>query len=193
MSDTEVVVDGVDKLQLHGGKDKKLSRKELKKLQKKAEYEKEVMAMGGHVDRQEDDSGEKKEGGGIGAGAELGGQFAVSQQAKSVAQMTQLENAVDIKTTLLKHIAARKLAIPPNIDLLYCEQEIEVDSTSAIDTVVKSDKHRLALIDEEAELTKKLEGGDVSVGERLKEISDELRNMGADAAEPKARRILAGL
>lgn len=26
------------------------------------------------------------------------------------------------KTTLLKHIASRKLAIPPNIDILYCEQ-----------------------------------------------------------------------
>jgi ATPase subunit of ABC transporter with duplicated ATPase domains len=26
------------------------------------------------------------------------------------------------KTTLLKHIAARKFAIPPNIDILYCEQ-----------------------------------------------------------------------
>jgi ATP-binding cassette subfamily F protein 1 len=26
------------------------------------------------------------------------------------------------KTTLLKHIAGRKLNIPPNIDILYCEQ-----------------------------------------------------------------------
>lgn len=26
------------------------------------------------------------------------------------------------KTTLLKHIAARKLNIPPHIDILYCEQ-----------------------------------------------------------------------
>jgi len=26
------------------------------------------------------------------------------------------------KTTLLTHIAARKLAIPPNIDVLLCEQ-----------------------------------------------------------------------
>ena len=26
------------------------------------------------------------------------------------------------KTTLLKHIADRKLSIPPNIDVLYCEQ-----------------------------------------------------------------------
>ena len=28
------------------------------------------------------------------------------------------------KTTLLTHIAARKLAIPPNIDVLLCEQGI---------------------------------------------------------------------
>lgn len=28
------------------------------------------------------------------------------------------------KTTLLKHIATRKLSIPPNIDILYCEQGI---------------------------------------------------------------------
>lgn len=26
------------------------------------------------------------------------------------------------KTTLLLHIAERKLSIPPNIDVLYCEQ-----------------------------------------------------------------------
>ncbi|KHN83428.1 ATP-binding cassette sub-family F member 1 [Toxocara canis] len=227
MSDTEVI-EAVNNLEIIKG-DKKLSRKELKKLQKKAEYEREVLAMGGHVEGKGDVNAERQ-GGGIGAGAELGKQFAVSQQAKSAAQLAQLENAVDIKvenfditaqgrtlfhkanltiaygrryglvgpngmgkTTLLKHIAARKLAIPPNIDLLYCEQEIDVDKTSAIDTVVKSDKRRLALLDEEAELTKKLEGGDVSVGERLKEVADELRDIGADAAEPKARRILAGL
>ncbi|CAD6198037.1 unnamed protein product [Caenorhabditis auriculariae] len=97
------------------------------------------------------------------------------------------------KTTLLKHIAARKLAIPSHIDLLYCEQEIKVDSTSAIDTVVKSDKNRMRLLDEEAALTKQLEEGDTTVTERLKEVNDELRDIGADAAEPKARRILAGL
>lgn len=212
------------------GKDKKLSRKELKKLQKKAEYEREVLSMGGQVESKGEQNTEKKEGGGIGSGAELGQQFSVSQQAKSAAQLAQLENAVDIKienfditaqgrtlfhkaeltiafgrryglvgpngmgkTTLLKHIGARKLDIPPNIDLLYCEQEIEVDSTSAIDTVVKSDKHRLELLNEEKELTSKLEAGDLSASERLQEVADELRNIGADAAEPKARRILAGL
>lgn len=48
-------------------------------------------------------------------------------------------------------------------------------------------------MEEEAELTKKLEDGDTGVNERLKEVNDELRNIGAFAAEPKARRILAGL
>uniref|UniRef100_A0A915B9J7 ABC transporter domain-containing protein n=1 Tax=Parascaris univalens TaxID=6257 RepID=A0A915B9J7_PARUN len=228
MSDTEVV-GTIASLKVNG-KDKKLSRKELKKLQKKAEYEREVLAMGGQVDGKNDENIEKKEGGGIGSGVELGNQFSVSQQAKSEGQLARLENAVDIKvenfditaqgrtlfhkadltiafgrryglvgpngmgkTTLLKHIAGRKLAIPPNIDLLYCEQEIEVDKTSAIDTVVKSDKRRLELIKEEAELTKKLESGDMNAGERLKEVTEELRDIGADAAEPKARRILAGL
>lgn len=45
-----------------------------------------------------------------------------------------------------------------------------MDKTSAIDTVVKSDKRRLELIKEEAELTKKLESGDMNAGERLKEV-----------------------
>ncbi|XP_030921413.1 ATP-binding cassette sub-family F member 1, partial [Geospiza fortis] len=55
------------------------------------------------------------------------------------------------KTTLLKHIANRALSIPPNIDVLLCEQ-----------------------------------GGHTWVYE-------ELRAIGAAAAEAKARRILAGL
>lgn len=49
--------------------------------------------------------------------------------------------------------------------------EIKVDSTPAIDAVVKSDKHRLALMEEEAQLIKKLEEGDISVGEHLKEVT----------------------
>ncbi|CAL2044534.1 unnamed protein product [Caenorhabditis brenneri] len=97
------------------------------------------------------------------------------------------------KTTLLKHIGNRRLAIPSHIDLLYCEQEIQVDSTSAIDTVVKSDKKRIALLEKEAELMKKIEEGVAEAAEEMKEVSEELRDIGADSAEPRARRILAGL
>ncbi|EPB68628.1 ABC transporter, ATP-binding protein [Ancylostoma ceylanicum] len=212
---------------------KKLTKRELKKLAKKAEYEKEILAMGGTVDgmnaseMQGDDDAER----GIGAGAQLGGQFTVSQVSQSHTQKQQTENSMDIKvenfdigaqgkllfnkatlsivygrkyglvgpngmgkTTLLKHIGSRKLkGIPSNIDILYCEQEIAVDSTSAIDTVVKSDKKRLALLEEQDQLTKQLEDGDNNVVQRMQEVADELRNMNADSAEPRARRILAGL
>lgn len=107
---------------LDGGK--KLTKKELKKLAKRAEYEKELASMGSKVDGQENGSAEKRrkftniqlrsappertltsrdlDGGGIGAAAELGEQFTVSQQVHSAAQMSQMENAVDIKVLLLK-------------------------------------------------------------------------------------------
>lgn len=53
---------------------------------------------------------------------------------------------------------------------LFFKIEIEVDDTSAVDTVVKSDKVRMNLLQEEINLTKLLEEGDSSVGERLKEV-----------------------
>ncbi|VDL68596.1 unnamed protein product [Nippostrongylus brasiliensis] len=71
--------------------------------------------------------------------------------------------------------------------------EIAVDSTSAIDTVVKSDKKRLELLEEQQKLTSQLEDGDSTVVQRMQEVATELRDIGADAAEPRARRILAGL
>lgn len=80
------------------------------------------------------------------------------------------------KTTLLNHIAKRILAIPPNIDVLLCEQgivivwwtsfvgqlspniwnltivtfcaDVEADNTPAFDAVLKADKKRLTLLDE---------------------------------------------
>ncbi|CAD5234587.1 unnamed protein product [Bursaphelenchus xylophilus] len=224
MSDLE---DQVQDLNING---KKMTRKELKKLQKQKEYENELKSMGSKAFERELNADEEfAHGAGIGAGLDLGDQFTVSQQDKTDAQTALLENAVDIKvekfdiaasgrqlfsnaeltiafgrryglvgpngmgkTTLLKHIGARKLNIPPTIDILYCEQEIAVDETSAVDTVIKSDKVRLKLLEEEADLTKKLENGE-EVNERLQLVHDELRNIGAYSVESKARRILAGL
>jgi ATP-binding cassette subfamily F protein 1 len=75
------------------------------------------------------------------------------------------------KTTLLKHIAHRKLQIPPNIDVLYCEQEIEADETAAWLAVVKADRRRFALLDEEKSLIAKIELGEATeLSERLKEV-----------------------
>uniref|UniRef100_A0A0N4ZRZ4 ABC transporter domain-containing protein n=1 Tax=Parastrongyloides trichosuri TaxID=131310 RepID=A0A0N4ZRZ4_PARTI len=210
--------------------EKKLSKKELKKLAKKAEYDKEIKSMGGVYDPDKKEDDFENEIGGIGSGLNLGEQFTVSQQTKTQVQETQDETSKDIKvtnfditaagkllfnkaeliiahgrryglvgpngqgkTTLLKHIATRKLNIPSTIDILYCEQEIKVDKTSAINAVLNSDLVRLDLISKEKELTQRLENGDLSVGDELQAVGDELKNIGADAAEPKARRILAGL
>uniref|UniRef100_A0A8D0CP21 ATP-binding cassette sub-family F member 1 n=1 Tax=Sander lucioperca TaxID=283035 RepID=A0A8D0CP21_SANLU len=97
------------------------------------------------------------------------------------------------KTTLLKHIANRALSIPPNIDVLLCEQEVVADETPAVQAVLKADTRRLKLLEEERQLQALLEKGEDSVAERLDKVYEELRIIGAAAAEAKARRILAGL
>ena len=77
------------------------------------------------------------------------------------------------KTTLLNHIAERKLAIPPTIDVLLCEQEVQADDTPAIDAVLKADTKRLKLLEEEQKLIDESEAGDDSNVERLKQVSKQ--------------------
>jgi len=96
------------------------------------------------------------------------------------------------KTTLLRHIGNRALQIPPNIDVLYCEQEVGADERSALQTVLDADEKRTELLNQAKELeTQQEKGKDVAT--ELGEVYDELRAIGADQAEPKARRLLAGL
>ncbi|XP_062564962.1 ATP-binding cassette sub-family F member 1 [Armigeres subalbatus] len=97
------------------------------------------------------------------------------------------------KTTLLRHIANRVFAIPPNIDVLLCEQEVVADETSAVDTVLKADVKRTALLKECKELEDQVEAGKIELQDHLQEVYNELKAIGADSAEPRARRILAGL
>lgn len=96
------------------------------------------------------------------------------------------------KTTLLKHIANRALKIPNNIDLLLCEQEVQADDMSAIKSVLNADKRRLELLDEEKRILD-IKNPSKDDLKRLNQIYDEMNAMGTDAADAKARRILAGL
>ena len=84
------------------------------------------------------------------------------------------------------------MQIPPNIDVLYCEQEVVADEKSALETVLLSDVKRTELLNECKKLEAEQEKGK-DVTEALNEVYDELRAIGADQAEPKARRLLAGL
>ncbi|KAK7580508.1 hypothetical protein V9T40_001137 [Parthenolecanium corni] len=97
------------------------------------------------------------------------------------------------KTTLLRHIASRAFPIPPSIDILYCEQEVVADDSTAVESVLKADLKRTELLAECKKLEAAQEKGDMSQQERLNEVYDELKAIGADSAEPRARRILAGL
>jgi ATP-binding cassette subfamily F protein 1 len=92
-------------------------------------------------------------------------------------------------------IASRDLKIPPRIDFLYVEQEVVADETPAVEAVLKADKKRWDLLEEEVELMKTIDDGDEDMTklERLQLVTEELAAMGADAAEAKARRILFGL
>lgn len=98
------------------------------------------------------------------------------------------------KSTLLKMISSGELKIPPRIDQLYVEQEVVADDTCAVDSVLKADKIRWNLIEEEKQLLKDLENGpNEKKDTRLGEIYEELANIGASSAESKARKILFGL
>jgi len=97
------------------------------------------------------------------------------------------------KTTLLRHIAARKLNIPAHIDILYCEQEVQADEVSAIDAVLSADVERSNLLKKEKELVARQEAGDLSVQEELKKVYEDMEATGVASAEARARRILAGL
>ncbi|KAL7539091.1 hypothetical protein ACHAXR_009020, partial [Thalassiosira sp. AJA248-18] len=99
------------------------------------------------------------------------------------------------KSTLLKMIASKDLVLPPRVDFLYVEQEVEADSTPAVDAVLKADKVRWNLLEEEKSLTEAIDMGDEDPKKfsRLQEVLDELNTIGASSAEAKARRILFGL
>ena len=57
----------------------------------------------------------------------------------------------------MRHIAERKIAFPPNIDCLLCEQEVKAGRMSAVDVVLASDAERVALIAKEKALLAKLD------------------------------------
>jgi len=97
------------------------------------------------------------------------------------------------KTTLLRHMAHRILAIPANIDVLLCEQEVKADETPAVQAVMRSDLKRVKLEDELKKLEAEMEAGNDDAADRLNEVHEELIAMGAEAAEGRARRILSGL
>ncbi|KAI0030328.1 P-loop containing nucleoside triphosphate hydrolase protein [Vararia minispora EC-137] len=111
------------------------------------------------------------------------------------------------KSTLLRHIAMRDVPIPPHITILFVEQEIIGDETTALDSVLKADVWRDHLLKEEVALNARLaalerEEGDAEraaedakdeVSERLAEVHARLAEMDAASGPARAAALLAGL
>lgn len=195
--------------------DKKLTHKEKKKLKKQQEYEKQmetILKKGGlgHSDLESNFT--------VSQAQKSAGQMAALENAVDIKidnfSISAKGNDLFVnaslliangrhyglvgpnghgKTTLLRHIAQRAFAIPPNIDILYCEQEIVADDFTAVESVMKADTKLIELQEECKKVEQKFSAGNVDVQDRLNEIYAELKALNADSAEPRARRILAGL
>ncbi|KAL9101460.1 MAG: hypothetical protein Q9163_003275 [Psora crenata] len=117
------------------------------------------------------------------------------------------------KSTLLRALSRRDLAIPTHISILHVEQEITGDDTPALQAVLDADVWRKHLLAEQEKITKQLseleaerssmadtstdaekldryrEGLDIT----LSDIHSKLSEMDSDRAESRAASILAGL
>ncbi|KAL8704736.1 MAG: hypothetical protein Q9201_002120 [Fulgogasparrea decipioides] len=117
------------------------------------------------------------------------------------------------KSTLLRALSRRELAIPTHITILHVEQEITGDDTPALQAVLDADVWRKHLLAEQEKIVKELadlevqrssmadtskdaekidkqrEGLDTS----LSDIHVKLSEMESDRAESRAASILAGL
>ncbi|OXU18105.1 hypothetical protein TSAR_004772, partial [Trichomalopsis sarcophagae] len=212
MSDLE---QNVAELEIEESGKKKLTHKEKKKLKKKQEYEKTIEMLTkaggqGHSELESNFTVSQSQ------TQNRGGQqlenavdikvenFSIAAKGKELFTNANLLIAQGRryglvgpnghgKTTLLRHIAKRAFNIPPSIDILYCEQEVVADDTPAVEVVLKADVKCNELQEECKKLEEKVEAGDTTVQDRLQEVYEELKAIGADSAEPRARRILAGL
>lgn len=181
-----------------------LSRKEKKKLQKQAKHESEIAELTANL-------------------SHLDSTFSVSKADKKIQELDNAIKLEDFsisaagkplfvnanlsitfgrryglvgpnghgKTTLLRHIADKKsLGLPESLDILLCEQEVVADDTPAVQAVMKADA-RISRLEEELKALETKD--DDASADRINAINEELAQLGADQAEPKARRILAGL
>ncbi|KGQ04451.1 putative ABC transporter ATP-binding protein C29A3.09c [Beauveria bassiana D1-5] len=117
------------------------------------------------------------------------------------------------KSTLLRALSRREVAIPTHISILHVEQELTGDDTSAIQAVLDADVWRKVLMREQEELTAALAELEVkrapladtsadaakldlekeTMDTKLGDVQGKLAEMESDKAESRAASILAGL
>lgn len=100
------------------------------------------------------------------------------------------------KSTLLRNLSGKQIAIPDFVFVMHVEQEIEGDDVSVVDTVIKSHAEREYLLDVESRILAMdpEEHPEQAVdGIGLMEVYERLEELDSDNAEVRAATILAGL
>lgn len=98
------------------------------------------------------------------------------------------------KSTLLRNLAMRVLPVPKNISILHVEQEVIGDDTSAIDSVLRADKLRSYLLDQEKFCLEALKDkNDEAIEKKLSKVYHQMAELDCDKAESIASMILSGL
>ncbi|KAI4134226.1 MAG: hypothetical protein LQ347_001698 [Umbilicaria vellea] len=117
------------------------------------------------------------------------------------------------KSTLLRALSRRELAIPTHISILHVEQEITGDDTLALQAVLDADVWRKHLLAEQEKISKQLADIEIErssmadtstdaekldrhregLDNTLSDIHAKLSEMESDKAESRAASILAGL
>ncbi|EAS33194.1 ATP-binding cassette, subfamily F, member 3 [Coccidioides immitis RS] len=117
------------------------------------------------------------------------------------------------KSTLLRALSRREVAIPTHISILHVEQEIRGDDTPALQAVLDADVWRKRLLEDQNKITSQLANIDAerstmadtskdalrldqereALDTTLADIHAKLAEMESDKAEPRAASILAGL
>ncbi|KAI0986190.1 hypothetical protein GJ496_004721 [Pomphorhynchus laevis] len=98
------------------------------------------------------------------------------------------------KTTLLSHIAKRQFfGIPKSLDILICEQELEVDPLKTPKDILIESDDKITNLQEELKRLENSIRADSNDLARIEDIYDELKMLQADSAESRAIRILNGL
>ncbi|RHZ56761.1 putative AAA family ATPase GCN20 [Aspergillus thermomutatus] len=117
------------------------------------------------------------------------------------------------KSTLLRALSRREVAIPSHISILHVEQEITGDDTPALQAVLDADVWRKRLLAEQEKISKQLAAIEVErssmadtskdaarldheregLDMTLNDIYSKLAEMESDKAESRAASILAGL
>ncbi|CAJ1431125.1 unnamed protein product [Effrenium voratum] len=84
------------------------------------------------------------------------------------------------KTSLLRHLAARRLPVPEHWSITLVQQEAEATDLPVVDEVISADQRRRKLLAEEAQLLTKLEASDDVEASELQQLCDKLSSVAQD-------------